>query len=126
MGFVFKALTMCAFVAAPLAANAELIHRGDGMLYDTVLDVTWLQDANYARSSGYDADGRMTWDEATEWAENLVYAGLDDWRLPNLGDPFTELDYMFYINLGNTGYGSAPAEVHADHANFNRGQIREP
>ena len=33
--------------------------------YDTVLDITWLADANYAQTSGYDADGRMTWSNAT-------------------------------------------------------------
>ena len=28
--------------------------------YDTVLDITWLADANYVQTSGYDADGKMT------------------------------------------------------------------
>ena len=29
------------------------------MIYDSDLGITWLQDANYAETSGYDADGRM-------------------------------------------------------------------
>ena len=46
-----------AFVAAlclPVPqAQAALVDRGGGMLYDTVLNITWLQDANYAKTSNY-------------------------------------------------------------------------
>ena len=38
-------------------SNSSLIDRGGGLIYDTVLDVTWLQDANYAFTSEYDDDG---------------------------------------------------------------------
>ena len=31
-----------------LSANAALYDRGNGLIYDDVLDITWLQDANYA------------------------------------------------------------------------------
>jgi hypothetical protein len=37
--------------------NAQLIDRGGGLIYDNVLDVTWLQDANYAKTSGYVTPG---------------------------------------------------------------------
>lgn len=53
------------------------------MIYDTAQDITWLQDANYAMTSGYDDDGRMTWDEAVLWAETLNYGGFTEWRLPH-------------------------------------------
>ncbi len=46
-----------------LTAKAELINRGSGFVYDTDLDITWLQDANYARTSGYTTEG-FTYDEA--------------------------------------------------------------
>ena len=42
-----------------LSANAALYDRGNGLIYDDVLDITWLQDANHAKTSGYDRDGRM-------------------------------------------------------------------
>jgi len=70
-------------------AQATLFDRGGGLIYDDVLDVTWLQDANYAMTSGYAADGLMTWDEATAWAANLSYGGYDDWRLPAVLDTGT-------------------------------------
>ena len=55
--------------------------------YDTTLDITWLADANYAKTSGYDDDGRMTWGEAKSWVDTLNAAnhlGYSDWRLPKL------------------------------------------
>ena len=37
-------------------SNATLIVRAGGLVYDDVLDITWLQDANYAQTTGYDED----------------------------------------------------------------------
>ncbi|WP_211335156.1 DUF1566 domain-containing protein [Thiocapsa rosea] len=53
------------------------------MIYDEEFDLTWLQDANYAQTSGYDSDGLMTWGEAAAWADQLEFAGFSDWRLPS-------------------------------------------
>ncbi len=81
--------------------NAELHDRGGGLIYDDVLDVTWLQNANYGAGSAYDnanfttrpdelTDGRMTWFNAMEWVANLEYYDSvrdvvwDDWRLPEV------------------------------------------
>ena len=50
--------------------------------YDTTLDITWLVDANYAMTSGYDSDGLMNRVAATTWANNLTLGGYDDRRLP--------------------------------------------
>ncbi len=33
-------------------AQAALFDRGGGMIYDDVLDISWLQDANYTQTSG--------------------------------------------------------------------------
>jgi hypothetical protein len=66
----------------PRPAEAALIELGNGLIYDTTQNLTWLQDAMYTRTSGFDTDGRMTYDEAVSWADNLVYGGFDDWRLP--------------------------------------------
>ena len=131
-----------AFVAAlcvPVPqAQALLVDRGSGMLYDTVLNVTWLQDANYAKTSGYCGlsgncgftDGRMTWTQANTWANTLNYGGYSSgWRLArnspvdgtpsgwndnystngstdvgyNITSTFSELSYMYYVNLGLKG-----------------------
>ena len=73
------------------AAQAALLDRGGGLIYDTALNVTWLADANYAKTSLYDADGQMTWSQATAWASSLSFydsvrkVTYTDWRLPNTG-----------------------------------------
>ncbi|MFI3222457.1 MAG: hypothetical protein QX191_05400, partial [Methylococcaceae bacterium] len=119
------ALALIASAAVTGTAQASLIDRGSGLLYDNVLNVTWLQDANYAKTSSYDADGKMTWSAATTWAANLVYGGFSDWRLAtntptsggtaynsnysytgstdigyNITSPKSELAYMYNVNLG--------------------------
>jgi len=73
---------------ASTSAQATLFDRGSGLIYDDVLKITWLKDANYAKSSGYDADGRMDWAAANTWAAGLIYhdsvrkVDLTGWRLP--------------------------------------------
>jgi len=59
-----------------------LIDRGFGLIYDTERDITWLQDANYARTVGKSANGQLTWPTATAWVASLSYRGIRGWRLP--------------------------------------------
>ena len=73
-------------------AQAALVDRGGGMVYDNAHNITWLQDWNLGAGSTYDdgaspVDGRMTWESAQAWAQNLVYGGFDDWRLPSTTQP---------------------------------------
>ena len=77
----------CFMMTVSVAATSALLDRGGGLIYDTDLDITWLQDANYAATSGHSPDGRMTWGEAQASASNLTFCGFDDWRLPKQPDP---------------------------------------
>jgi hypothetical protein len=132
-----KTLT-AAIIIANLAlvspAGAELHDRGGGLIYDDVLDVTWLQDAAWhvtSNAPNVDANGRMLWQDAMNWASSLVYhvsvrnIDWDDWRLThalpvnrtaydltnapdgttdngyNITSPASELSYMYHVNLGN-------------------------
>jgi hypothetical protein len=62
--------------------NAGLISRLGGLAYyDDVADLTWLADANYAKTSGYSFDGLMNWVDANSWAAGLNLGGNDNWRL---------------------------------------------
>ena len=124
-----KQINLMAFIVmglmVSLTASATLFDRGNGMIYDSDQNLTWLQDANHAQTSGYDSDGVMTWNEATTWASNLSFGGFDDWRLPSVTDngndgcnpaysgtdcgynvdtSGSELAYMWYSILGNTAY----------------------
>jgi hypothetical protein len=59
-----------------------LIDRGRGLFYDVERDLTWLQDTNYARTTGRSPDGQLTWDDAKSWVAHLSYRGINGWRLP--------------------------------------------
>lgn len=107
--------------AALLSANthAALIDRGNGMIYDTTLNITWLQDMNYPKTLEPSASGSMYRDQAQLWVDDLVYGGLDDWRLPSarlIGDEASstdgstdvgwnnirsELGHLYYVDLQN-------------------------
>lgn len=96
------------------SAHASLINRGGGLIYDNVMNITWLQDANYAKTSGYDTDGRMTWNQSMIWAANLSYRDsvrgvtYDDWRLPAMTDIFTSGCTFSYYN-SDCGFNMNPA-----------------
>lgn len=104
------------FVSAN-TAQAALVDRGGGMIYDTDLNITWMANAN--------GNGMMTWHNALIWADNLTYGGYTDWRLPTTlqpdsacqaqgagGDSYgyncigSEMGHLFYTELGGTAASS--------------------
>jgi hypothetical protein len=95
----YIALATAAGLGLSGAAQATLIDRGGGLIYDDQLNVTWLQNANLAATntfgvSGIAANGAMTWNTAQSWiaAMNTAdYLGYSDWRLP------------FVVDTGTTG-----------------------
>lgn len=98
------------------------VANGPEAFYDTVLDITWLRNANV--NMGNNINGNfLYWQDAVAWANNLVVNGIDGWRLPtmvdtgspgcdfNLGggtdcgyNPQTatsELAHLYFVSLGN-------------------------
>ena len=113
-------VTFIVLLFSATSVYAELHDRGGGLIYDDYFNITWLQDASYAVTTGVTQVGRMTWQDAMEWAENLVYYDsvrdtiYDDWRLPttqniigtypdfmNIPQIETEMGHMFLVDLGN-------------------------
>ena len=133
------------------SAQALLSVRPGGMIYDSILKITWLKDANYAKTSGYDADGLMDWTAANTWANNLSYGGYTDWRLPTMVDTgtpgcnvaaggtdcgynvqtvdtstdpdtvYSEMAYMYYVNLGLKAYQDTLGTPQSDWGIFGNG-----
>jgi hypothetical protein len=121
MKTLFYFLVFAPGLLLPNGSHAELIDRGGGLVFDTELNITWLQDANYAKTSGYDDDGRMTWDEAMKFTADLRYfdpvrkVTWSGWRLPTARNRDgsgpepgyytrgSELGHMYYNNLSNIG-----------------------
>lgn len=110
------AMILFAVLLVPTMVNAALVGRlaaTEGgtdyqAYYDTEADLTWLTDANYAMTSGFDADGRMNWEAANSWAAGLSIGGVDGWRLADidacLNNCGSELGNLFGNVLGGTGY----------------------
>lgn len=80
---IVKPVALVALSSA-IGANAALIDRENGVIYDIAVDVTWLADMNCARTSGYEPDGLMRWSTANNWADDLVSRGCFDSRLPTV------------------------------------------
>lgn len=144
--YVLSGIFAVLALLSALPSQATLIQRAGGtMVYDDVLNVTWLSDANAARGSGYDngvspSDGLLTWDSARNWVENLSFGGFSDWRMPTTLQPDSsclnqivasgvllsfgsgctgsEMGYMFYANLGGGVTGDPLSLNHSDAYNL--------
>jgi hypothetical protein len=131
---------LCALIAVTSIANAALIDRGNGLIYDTDLNVTWLQDANLAATNRFGVNrialiGTMNWEDAGIWISAMNsanYLGFSDWRLPkslqpdggcvsqDRGSSFgfgcvgSEMGHLFYNELGGVSGSSIGAQHNAN------------
>ncbi len=105
-------------------AQAALHDRGNGLIYDDVLDVTWLQDANLAATETFGVakirpDGSFfSCSAAREWirAMNAAnYKGFSDWQLPK-AEPVNGVSWngqLSYDGSTDEGYNiSAPGSAY--------------
>ena len=111
--FLKPALAAAAAFCLMGSAHALLVDRGNGMIYDTDQDLTWLQDWNLRYTGGYSNIGRVGGVAAMQWAQGLVFGGFDDWRLPtgtnatngvnclNYGCTDNEFGHLWHVELGN-------------------------
>ncbi len=74
--------------------DSQFVDSGDSTITDRATGLMWMQ-----RDSGE----AMNWEKALTYAENLVYAGYDDWRLPNA----KELQYIVDYSRSPDTTGSA-------------------
>jgi len=75
--------------------NDSLIDNGDGTITDTDTGLMWMAD---------DAGSAMEWKEALAYCENLTYAQYTDWRLPNVKQLQTIVDYSGSYPAINQNY----------------------
>ena len=122
-------------------ADAALVSRLGGLAYyDTIADLTWLSDANYAATSGYNVNGALTWQAANDWAAQLTVGGVSGWRLPTTPQPDascssqsgsvssgynctgSELGNLFYNVLGGATFTSITATHNSNYNLFSNVQ----
>jgi hypothetical protein len=118
------------------SAQAALIDRGGGLIYDDDLDITWLQDANLAASNTFGLpigvslgtypsdssgvlgiitlDGGMNWPAARFWIDAMNaanYLGVSDWRLPTTIQPDPTCNYQLYDPPQGSGGNCTGSEM---------------
>jgi hypothetical protein len=62
----------------------NFVDNGDGTITDLATGLMWMKT---------DSGTTMNWEQALDYAENLEYAGYDDWRLPNAKELQSIVDY---------------------------------
>lgn len=96
--FIMLSVVMLLVLGTAISPKAALHDRAGGLIYDDVLDITWMQDAYYFGST-------MTWSDAVTSVNDLIFQGYDDWRLPTSdtsctgnGCTSSEMGHLFYID----------------------------
>lgn len=123
---------------ATTGASATMTSALSGQVVnDSDLNLTWLADANYAKTSGYHMNGMMSWDQAQSWVISLNttnYLGYHDWRLPTTLQPDascqyqdggsagincvgSEMGHLFYYELGGVA-GQSIISTHTSNYNL--------
>ena len=71
------------FIAISVCTAADYTDNGDGTISDNDTGLMWKMIT----------DGPFIWEDALIHCENLNYAGYTDWRLPNINELRTLVDF---------------------------------
>jgi len=112
-------LLLTTLLLLPLTSHAALVGRlaaTEGgtdyqAYYDDVADLTWLTDANYARTTDYANGGQMQWDDAMDWVSGLNISGVTGWRLPETLQPDASCSGFFSDTNTSYGYNCLGSEM---------------
>ena len=76
----------------------NFVDNSDGTITDLATGLMWMKT---------DSSTTMNWEQALEYSENLVYAGYEDWRLPNAKELQSIVDYTRAPDAADPNYRSA-------------------
>jgi hypothetical protein len=118
-------ILLLATLGLAATAQAALIDRGGGLIYDSDRDITWISPNTFAVYGS--APFSPGWAAAVAFAEGVSYAGFDDWRLPTSVYPDatcevafnatganctgSELGHLYYEVFGGTALQPLPASA---------------
>jgi hypothetical protein len=141
-GILLRSIGALAALLMVSATQAALFNRGNGLIYDDVLDITWMQDANYTFTLAppeqcseegppgtppfciptEQSVGKMTYDEANAWAADLVFGEYDDWRLPTISPiDGSSIFNTNYTNDATSDEGYAPTTTNGSDGGWRDG-----
>ena len=69
----------------------RFIDNGDGTVSDAATRLMWVKDAQTAPGAPFDAT--MNWTTGLSSCESLSYAGYTDWRMPNIAEIISIVDF---------------------------------
>ncbi|NER83568.1 MAG: DUF1566 domain-containing protein, partial [Leptolyngbya sp. SIO1D8] len=78
----------------PYGSN-DFVNNQDGTVTDNATDLMWLQDDNGVA---------IDWENALTYADGFSFAGYDDWRLPNIKELQSLVDYAGVYPAIDTSY----------------------
>ncbi|MEA1926870.1 MAG: DUF1566 domain-containing protein, partial [Candidatus Auribacterota bacterium] len=93
------------------AANGEIV------TVDNVTSLMWAADGSEA---GCNFGNQTDWEAAVDWAQGLTFAEYTDWRLPNVkelqsivdyGNHYPTIDTMYFINTKTDRYWSSTTYI---------------
>jgi hypothetical protein len=83
--------------AAGCPNEGRFVDNGEGTVTDTCTGLMWQKDTADVNGSGAIEKGfpgdRLAWCDALAYCENLSFAGHEDWRLPNVRELQSIVDY---------------------------------
>jgi len=77
--------------------------NGDDTVTDNATGLMWMKIDSGEIGGGDQSDGAMNWEQALAWSQGLEHADYDDWRLPNI----KELQSIVNYNLSPDASGTA-------------------
>lgn len=100
------------FYQAGCPTEGRFVDNGDGTVMDNCTGLMWQQEK---------APGKYSWQEALVYCENLELAGSDDWRLPNVRELQSIVDYGRYdpaidaiFDSDSSWFWSSTSALHPD------------
>ena len=96
LGLFFPALCL---VASPALAAKTYSDNGDGTVTDPTTGLTWMRCSMGQTWNGTNCVGAArtyTWSQATGLVGTVTFAGQSDWRLPNIRELLTTIDFGSY------------------------------
>jgi len=88
-------------------SGTRFTDNGDGTITDNATGLMWV-----ANPTAAGVGGTYTWTDAISACENLSYAGYTDWRLPNVKELHSIVDYGTYNPCIDTTYFTSTAGLY--------------
>ena len=82
------------FYQAGCPVQGRFVDHGDGTVTDTSTGLMWQKDtADVSRDGTIGDEDAISWQAALTYCDSLTFAGHDDWRLPNVRELQSIVDY---------------------------------